>query len=131
MKKEVLKILLIAIGIYTFYTQNIHAGTEPKTIWVEEAYWYMQRNQNITILDVRTEEEFEEDGSLYHAKLIPLAILAHNLDKLDKSKTIIVYCYSGRRSGKAATLLSEHGFTVLNLSGGISAWIDMDFPYNF
>jgi len=123
--------LLIAIGMYTFYTPNAYAGNRFKTIWVEEAYWYMQRDKNITVLDVRTPDEFEDDGSLFHARLIPLPILAQNLDKLDKSKTIVVYCYSGRRSSLAAKLLTKNGFTVLNLAGGISAWIDMDFPYNF
>ncbi|MFT5512213.1 MAG: rhodanese-related sulfurtransferase [Bacteroidia bacterium] len=42
---------------------------------------------------------------------------------LDKSKTYVIYCRSGGRSGKAAEFMVENGFkTVYNLEGGISAY---------
>jgi rhodanese-related sulfurtransferase len=47
------------------------------------------------------------------------------LDGLDKSKTYLVYCRSGNRSGKACHTMLDKGFKqVYNLDGGISAWSD-------
>lgn len=42
---------------------------------------------------------------------------------LDKEKPYFVYCKSGIRSGKAADLMRENGFTkVKTLEGGLNAW---------
>jgi rhodanese-related sulfurtransferase len=39
-----------------------------------------------------------------------------------KSKNIIVYCRSGRRSKMATKLLKKKNFNVTNLEGGFIAW---------
>jgi rhodanese-related sulfurtransferase len=39
-----------------------------------------------------------------------------------KDKTIILYCRSGNRSGKATTLLNNAGFDAINLLGGMNQW---------
>jgi len=45
------------------------------------------------------------------------------LEKLDKTKPVYVYCKSGGRSGKATKQMKKMGFTaVYNLVGGIGAW---------
>ena len=41
---------------------------------------------------------------------------------LDKNKPVFIYCLSGGRSSAAATYLSEKGYDVTNLTGGITAW---------
>lgn len=41
---------------------------------------------------------------------------------LDKSKTIAVYCRSGKRSADAAKQLSDAGYKVINMKGGILKW---------
>ena len=46
-----------------------------------------------------------------------------SLDSLNKNKTYLIYCYSGRRSALAANYLKEKGFTQLfNMAGGIKDW---------
>jgi len=76
------------------------------------------------ILDVRTAGEFEE-GFIPHAKNIDImgGRFVDELTKLDKSKTYLVYCRSGNRSGSACSVMAANGFTkVYNLANGIMFW---------
>ncbi len=78
------------------------------------------------ILDVRSPDEFAA-GRLAGAKLVPVHELESRFAELpqDKSTPIHVYCASGRRSAKAARLLTERGYeAVHDLAGGINAWKD-------
>ncbi len=80
---------------------------------------------NTVLLDVRTMEEYEQGH-------IPGAILADitrpdsfmaKVDTLDKKKTYLLYCRSGKRSAAAMKKMSEMGFTKLaHLEGGFSNW---------
>jgi rhodanese-related sulfurtransferase len=75
-------------------------------------------------LDCRYEMEFEEShipGTLH----LPLDKLREHANKLDKSKALIVYCRSGRRSDAAAFLLRERGFSAYSLKGGI-----INYPFD-
>jgi rhodanese-related sulfurtransferase len=50
---------------------------------------------------------------------------ASQIEKLDKTKPVFVYCKRGGRSAGAAEILKEKGFTkVYNLDGGITAWTE-------
>ena len=76
------------------------------------------------ILDVRTPEEWEE-GIIKGATKMNFFDKDFNsqLEKLDKTKPVYVYCKSGGRSGKAAKQLEKMGITsVYNLLGGMIAW---------
>ena len=80
----------------------------------------MENDQNVTLLDIRTKEEFKSHH-VRGAQLIPLGELEKNLKKLEgnKNKKIIVYCQTGRRSVSASRILENNGFTPLNVEGGI------------
>ena len=69
------------------------------------------------LVDLRTEEEIK-GGIIEGAVNIPLDSLRDNLDKLDRSKTIYVYCRSGQRSYIGYRILKGHGFRAKSLSGG-------------
>lgn len=71
-------------------------------------------------LDVRLESE-HNSGSLPGSIHIPLYLLRLKAAGLDRNKTYIVYCDTGRRSASAAYLLSERNFDVYVLSGGLMA----------
>ena len=77
---------------------------------------------NILILDVRMVHEIPKDGKIANSVMIPLQVLAQNLNRLDKSQTIIVYCHVGNRSVEATKLLRSKGFDAINMLGGIEAW---------
>ena len=76
---------------------------------------------NVLIIDVRTKDEFD-GGHLPGAVLIPYDVLSANLSEPDKSRPIVVYCRSGRRSGIAARTLVEMGYQNVFDLGGINAW---------
>jgi len=79
-------------------------------------------------VDVRTAEEFAE-GHIEGAVLIPVQELAERLNEVPKDKQVYVYCRSGKRSAQASSMLAKAGFTnIENVTGGINAWKDADFP---
>ena len=80
--------------------------------------------KNIQLLDVRSPEEIK-DG------FIETAVFANFFDndfktkaskQLNKSKAVYLYCRSGSRSEKAAALLIEEGFKVIDVLGGFNQW---------
>lgn len=82
------------------------------------------------LLDVRTPDEFL-GGHITNAKNIDWN--GDDFDKqistLDKSKTVLVYCKSGRRSAAAASKMRSEGFKeVIELHGGIMKWVDEKMP---
>ena len=115
-------VVLVLMGFYLLYQKGmILANFE--SVAPKVAYEMIQNDEdNLTILDVRTVDEFKKDGKLANAKLIPLGQLAKNLNMLDKSKKVLVYCRSGNRSVSASRILENNGFTAINMSGGILDW---------
>ena len=115
-------VVLVLLGIYVLYSKGlIMANFE--SVSAKVAYEMIENDDgNLTILDVRTAEEFKADGHLANAKLIPVGQLSKNLNMLDKSKKVLVYCRSGSRSVHATRILVSNGFTPLNMSGGMNAW---------
>ena len=91
-----------------------------ESIDAKRAIYLLENDNNVTLLDVRTIEEFKS-GHLRDATLIPLQSLSTNLSMLKdaKDKKIIVYCRTGSRSVSASRILEENGFTPLNVKGGI------------
>jgi len=60
---------------------------------------------------------------------VPLSELPDRLAELPLNRAIVVAGRSGKRSLKAAALLSENNFTqVFNLTGGIIAWEAAELP---
>lgn len=84
----------------------------------------------LVILDVRTQEEFDEahiDGAImidfyrddFRAELA----------KLDPDVPYVLYCRSGNRSGQASAIMSDLEFTsVEDVDGGIVSWVDAGLP---
>jgi len=84
----------------------------------------LTKDKNVFLLDVRTPNEYK-NGHLKGATLIDFyqSDFKQKLAKLDKQKTILVYCKSGGRSNNTGTILKEMGFKdVYDLQGGITAW---------
>ena len=81
----------------------------------------VRENNNVFLIDVRTEDEFL-DKHLKNAINIPLQNIDKNIEKIVKNKNdiIIVYCKYGSRGEKASNKLIKMGYnTVYNLKGGI------------
>jgi CRP-like cAMP-binding protein len=70
-------------------------------------------------LDVRVPSEFKA-SSKANAVNLPLYLLRHKLDALDRRTPYVVYCDTGRRSSVAAFILNQHGFETAVLRGGLN-----------
>ena len=88
-----------------------------------EAKEIMDTQDGYVILDVRTQEEFDE-AHINGAILIPDYEVADKAESIlkDKNQLILVYCRSGRRSKLAASELVKLGYTNIKEFGGIIDW---------
>lgn len=89
----------------------------------QEAKAIMDTQEGYIILDVRTQEEFDEKH-IPGAMLIPVDEVAQRAEGElpDKDQLILVYCRSGRRSKTAAQALVDLGYTNIREFGGIIDW---------
>ncbi|MCL5076226.1 MAG: rhodanese-like domain-containing protein [Chloroflexi bacterium] len=102
-----------------------------KQISAKELLELREKGLTPLLLDVREPIEWEL-GYIEGSILIRLAELKDHLDKLPKDKEIVIVCEVGMRSSTAAGILERHGFTALvNLSDGIMAWRNADYPLVF
>jgi CRP-like cAMP-binding protein len=91
---------------------------EPLIHWVTLDDALNKVKQGAIWLDVRLAREFAH-YHLANACNIPLNELRQRMDELDKDTTYICYCKTGRRSSAASFLLSQAGFKVFVLRGGM------------
>lgn len=78
--------------------------------------------QGARLIDVRTPAEFSA-GHIDGATNIPVDQLSGRLSALgDKSQPVVVYCRSGARSARAASMLRNAGYTNVYDLGGIGNW---------
>lgn len=92
-------------------------------ISVEEASKMMNEG-DVIFVDVRSLDEFST-GHIEGALNIDVSSVGFDekIAELDKSKTYVVYCQSGRRSARSSELMVDVGFkTVYNVLGGVSEW---------
>ncbi|MCL6460004.1 MAG: rhodanese-like domain-containing protein [Gorillibacterium sp.] len=92
-----------------------------KEITPRELSKRLKKSESVLIVDVREPDEWAA-GHIAGSKHIPLGQLMAGHHKLDPKRETIIVCRSGRRSGLACELLSEKGFNVVNLTGGLLAW---------
>ena len=123
MKKLVF--LLLAVMMLTACGQDKEndQGAAYLNITAEEAKQIMDSEEGYIILDVRTQEEYDE-GHIPGAIVISHAEIAEKAEDVltDKDQLILVYCRSGRRSKIAAEALAELGYTNIKEFGGIIDW---------
>ena len=91
-----------------------------------EAFEQVISDTSVVRLDVRSIDEY---ASGHIAKAINIDVMKDDFTTkatslLPKDKTIALYCRSGRRSKKAAGILTENGYKVIELNSGISGWIN-------
>lgn len=93
------------------------------SITAKEAKEIMENETDYIILDVRTQEEFDE-GHIPGTLLIPDYEVSQRAESElpDKAALILVYCRSGRRSKNSAQTLAELGYTNVKEFGGIIDW---------
>ncbi len=93
-------------------------------ISVQELKRRLDAGEPLQLLDVREPWECAI-VSLPQALQIPLQQLPNRLRELSRDGEVVAMCKAGGRSRRAAEFLQSAGFPkVVNLTGGIAAWID-------
>lgn len=142
MKRRTIKLLVLGIMILVLlvygeaYTETDSPKAEGKgikNITPKEARILIEKNKDnpdLVVLDVRTPEEFSEghiEGAINLDFYSP--DFREELGKLDRSRTYITHCRSGKRSEKTIEMMNELGFReVYNMEGGIIRWIEEGLP---
>lgn len=107
-------LLLLPAGIAEQYYQQITQ---------EEAQRILDEETDFILLDVRTEEEYDEGHIPGAINIANEDIGTDEIPELpDKDQLILVYCRSGRRSKEAAQKLAALGYTQVLEFGGILTW---------
>lgn len=90
-----------------------------------EAAAKLVQEKKVTVLDVRTADEFGE-GHIAGAQNIDFLQSAEfeaAIAKLDKTKPYLVHCQAGGRSGRSLALFKKLGFeTIYHLDDGFGGW---------
>jgi rhodanese-related sulfurtransferase len=84
---------------------------------------------NIIVIDTRTADAFAEEH-IPGAINIPTDQLPQRLNELSKEKDIVPYCWSVvcHLATRASLFLSEKGYRVHELAGGIEYWKNYKLP---
>lgn len=92
-----------------------------KEVSTTEVQKMLESNEKLNLIDVREADEVAE-GIIPGVVHIPLGEVEARVDELDKSKSYIIVCRSGGRSGRATEFLEGKGYDVANMVGGMLDW---------
>lgn len=92
-----------------------------KTITMDNFVKKLEKG-NINVIDVREKVEYKLGGHVPGAKNLPLSKIQKKYTELSKDDSYYLICQSGGRSGQAAEFLSDAGYNVTNVQGGMSMW---------
>lgn len=114
---------IIAIGCSNESEEREESEASVNSINAETAMEMMASGDEYTLVDVRTQEEYDE-GHIEGALLLPLDQLETLSEEqlTDKEATILVYCRSGNRSAQASEILVDLGYQNVYDFGGIVDW---------
>jgi rhodanese-related sulfurtransferase len=110
MRRIFLKTSLIAALSFVLLAQD------NKKLTPEEIDQYVKAGKYF-LLDVRTNEELEQFGSVKGYHHIPLPDLEKRYAEIPKSAEVVTMCERGRRADQAAVLLKAKGYKVVAICG--------------
>lgn len=124
---NIIKVLALTLSLFT----TIVLASEAPQISQQSLLEVLNTpNNNIVLLDVRSEEEYN-DGHVEGAINISHDTIKENIEFLEqyKSKAIVVYCRSGRRAALAIDILTQNGFSnIQHLTGDMNGWLEAKLP---
>lgn len=123
----ILSTLIIALLSFTACQSNTNQPAQNTTDGKVSISIFKTKLSTVSapqLIDVRTPEEFN-NGTLTGA--INMNYRAENIDNqlntLDKSKPVFIFCQSGGRSGKCYKKMKNLGFSeVYDMEGGYGSW---------
>ncbi len=133
--KEHFYIFIIGVLVTIVSSTTVIASDKYSDVTVKKAVEMINQTSEeapLVILDVRTKGEFDS-GHINDAINIDVksASFKEKLSKLDKDKTYLVYCRSGKRSTRAQNIMKElHFKKAINILGGFIAWQKSGQPFS-
>lgn len=116
------------MGIYTLFSLlfGCKSPEQPFQSVSVTAFEQVIDDPNVIRLDVRTPEEYAEG---HIAGTINIDVNNADfenlcLSQISEGKTIALYCRSGKRSKRAAKILSKHKYKIIELENGYLGWCD-------
>ncbi len=122
MKKNLNLILFVVVIIFIVIKSGAIEKMSVSSISPNEVSQLVEQKKAI-LIDVREEDEVKSgmiDRALWIAKSkfdSKDSVTLSEINKLDKSKEILLYCRSGNRAGKMGAELQKMGFKVKNAGG--------------
>lgn len=121
-----MKKLAVVLGVFIFVKAFAYTDVSA------EEFAKLMKKPDAIILDVRSFLEYQKDGHIKGANLIPVQVFRFIWLAGLKDKTVLVYCRSGNRSVVASKMLEQMGLKhVYNLKGGILEWKAKNFPVEY
>ena len=78
----------------------------------------LNKISKVQLIDIREPYE-HEDGHIEGSINIPMGDFLEKLDELSRTKQIVIYCNTARRSKPVVYMTHKlHGYTLYNLEGG-------------
>lgn len=119
------KIMLLLLVVFSVFTLSACAKGYTN-ISNEELIAFLESDEEMQFVDVRTSEEFYAEripGFTYNIDYYLLENDYSLLDGLDKNIPVVIMCNSGNRSVSASEIFVDEGFSeVYNLTSGIEGW---------
>jgi phage shock protein E len=118
------RLTLCVLSLLSFSSNAANVATLNQPAFIEAD------KSQLLLVDVRTKKEFQ-NGHIPGAVNLPLSTIEDDPSILNiaKNKSIVLYCRSGYRAGKAANVLQQNGYTNLShLEGDFLAWQKARLP---
>lgn len=122
MKLRVFYLVLFA-GLFAIHFASAQDTTGRSV--EQQKFEKLMKKKNTYVVDVRTAEEYKSGfiGNAVNYDVMDSVAFINTISSLDKNKKYLLYCKSGRRSGKALVMMKNMGFRkVHHLKGGVSQW---------
>lgn len=122
MKIKILALLFIP-GL--FITRMVNAQDTTGSAISQQEFKKLMKKKNSIVLDVRTPDEYNTGfiKTASNFNVMDSLNFVTAIATLDKNKKYLLYCKSGRRSGKALVMMENMGFlNIHHLRGGITEW---------
>lgn len=119
--------LFLGLSIFFFSTgctskQSVSETTENKEVKTQKPE---SKDKLSVIIDVRSKEEWENDGHAPCATLIPLDELPSRMQEFAKYEKITFVCRSGNRAQSAVDYCTNQGISSVENGG---SWQSVDCP---
>ena len=125
--------LLILFFLLTISCPALAQDTVVKQVSAEEFQRLMHSIPTAVVIDLRTPEELKQ-GKVPGARVIDFfgPEFEPAIDSLDRSKTYLLYCASGGRSGETAEHMKQLGFKhIYEMPEGFNGWKKKKMPVAF